>query len=239
MKYLQNIVVPPYQFVRYFINYVRIIHSPPVVWPYRFDVQTRLILAQRQIIVHLVVGYRFYCCRSALPRLRYYTLLSIEILFNTNFSVYFIAIRFEKKTFLTEYVDFIVIFLRVRLIMPIDHVSGVTYAQFEKYRFLAELFVDHRRVQNGHEQKKFLVSAVRRLKIEENKRRLTGSSAKTRLGRIDFTSVIGYVGSTSTPEFINSVFSVISVRIATNTLALYETPSPSPVLSVACLSKML
>lgn len=136
----------------------------------------------------------------------------------------------------TEQVDFIVIFLGTGLVVTVDHVSRVAYAQFEKYRFFSEFFVYHRRVQNGHEQKELFVLTVRRLKTREHN--IYDRTPETRLQN-RFTSVIGYVGSTSTPEFMNSVFSVISVRIATNTLALYETPSPSPVLSVACLSRML
>lgn len=60
----------PYQSVGYFVDDVGIVHASPVIRPYRFDVQTRLVLAQRQVIVHPVVGYRLDGRRGALPAFR-------------------------------------------------------------------------------------------------------------------------------------------------------------------------
>lgn len=68
-----------------------------------------------------------------------------------------------KPPVFTEHVDLVVIVLRIRFVVAIDHVARVPYAQFEKYRFFSEFFFDHRRVQDGHEQKEFLVFAIRRL----------------------------------------------------------------------------
>lgn len=49
-----------------------------------------------------------------------------------------------------------------------------------------------------------------------------------------FTSFIGDIGSTVTWDGVISIASEISVLIATNNLARYETPSPRPVLSPEC-----
>lgn len=73
------------------------------------------------------------------------------------------------------------IVLGTGLVVAVDRVARVPYAQLEEYRFLAELLVDHRRVQNGHEQEELLVPAVRRLKTAQRKSQsLTSSSSPRR-----------------------------------------------------------
>lgn len=124
-----------YESVAQFGNHIAVVHASPQIWKIAPHIHARLVVPVRQIVEQFVVGDWLARVRCAVECCR--------------------VNRFEFTV--------VVHGAALALVVAVDAVAGVADAQLEVHRLVGELFIEHRRLHDGREQKELLHFGVRRL----------------------------------------------------------------------------